>query len=167
LKYFRLSVYWDESCRLSFSTRRPLDRSWVQVITGAGLFPSPKSTSVIGGQQMQIRLLSIGGKSLVGFLCLLLLAGCYYYRAQGPGAAGRGVTDYEGEVVWSLAWGLVQTNPRVANCQGQALAEVRTTNNFGYVLLTVVTLGFVSPQRVDWRCASPTPSEGGLRVPSR
>ena len=116
---------------------------------------------------MQIRLLSIGGKSLVGFLSLLLLSGCYYYRAQAPGAAGRGVTDYEGEVVWSLAWGLAQTNPRVANCQGQALAEVRTTNNFGYVLLTVVTLGFVSPQRVDWRCASPTPSEGGLRVPSR
>jgi hypothetical protein len=98
---------------------------------------------------------------------VLLLSGCYYYRAQVPGAAGRGVTDYEGEVVWSLAWGLAQTNPRIANCQGQALAEVRTTNNFGYVLLTVVTLGFVSPQRIDWRCASPTPSEGGLRVPSR
>ena len=76
---------------------------------------------------MQIRFLAIGGKSLVGFLCVLLLSGCYYYRAQVPGAAGRGVTDYESEVVWSLAWGLARTNPRVANCQGQALAEVRTT----------------------------------------
>ena len=116
---------------------------------------------------MRIRLGSIGGKALVGGICLLLLSGCYYYRAQAPGAAGRGVTDYEGEVVWSLAWGLAQTNPRVANCQGQALAEVRNTNNFGYVLLTVVTLGFVSPQRVDWRCASPTPSPGELRIPGR
>lgn len=91
---------------------------------------------------MQTRLLSIDGKS-------------------------RGVADHEGEVVWSLARDLVQTNPRVANCQGQALAEVRNTTNLGYVLLTVVILGFVSPQRIDWRCASPTPSEGGLRVPSR
>ena len=116
---------------------------------------------------MRIHIGSIGGKSLVGVFCLLLLSGCYYYRAQAPGAAGRGVTDYEGEVVWSLAWGLAQTNPRVANCQGQALAEVRNTSNFGYALLTVITLGFVSPQRVDWRCAAPTPSGGGLRVPGR
>ena len=124
-----------------------------------------KSAVQIKGKYMQTDLISIGVKSFIGFLCLALLSSCYYYRAQAPGAAGRGVTDYEGEVVWSLAWGLAQTHPHVANCQGQGLAEVRNTNNFGYVLLTVITLGFVSPQRVDWRCTSPTPSEGELRVP--
>jgi hypothetical protein len=93
----------------------------------------------------------------------VLATGCYYYRAQAPGAAGVGVTEYQGEVVWSLFWGLVQENPQITNCQGQGLSEVRNTTNFGFALLTVATLGIASPQRVEWKCAPATPSAGGLR----
>ena len=96
-------------------------------------------------------------------LCAMLTAGCYYYRAQVPGAPGVGVTEYKGEVVWSLFWGLVQENPRITNCRGQGLSEVRNTTNFGFALLTVASLGIASPQRVEWKCAPPTPSPGGLR----
>jgi hypothetical protein len=100
---------------------------------------------------------------VAALLCGVLITGCYHYRAQAPGAAGIGSTEYNGEVIWSLAWGLVQENPRITNCQGQALSEVRQTTNFGFVLLTVLTLGFASPQQVEWKCGPATPSEGNLR----
>jgi hypothetical protein len=39
---------------------------------------------------------------------------------------------------------------------------VTVRDNLGFALLTVVSLGIVSPKRVEWSCATPTPSEGGL-----
>ncbi len=76
-----------------------------------------------------------------------------------------GVTQPKGEVVWSIAWGIVQQQPTVDNCNEQALAEVHTSTNFAFVLLTVVSLGFASPQRVEWTCAPPTPTVGDLGAP--
>jgi len=99
-------------------------------------------------------------------LCLALASACYHYRAQPLGVAGAPATEYTGEVVWSLVWGLVQENPRIDNCQGQGLAEVRVTSNFGFALLTVVTLGLAAPAKVEWRCAKPKPPTGVIRVPA-
>jgi hypothetical protein len=90
---------------------------------------------------------------MAALLCLSLTSACAHYRVQVPGAAGVGATEPEGEVLWSLAWGVVQEEPTVDNCQGRALAEVHQSTNLGFALITVATLGFASPQRVEWRCA--------------
>ena len=94
---------------------------------------------------------------------LTVAAACYHYRVAAPGPVSPGVTEPKGEVLWSFVWGLIQEYPRVDNCQGQGMAEVRASTNLGFVLLTVVTLGLASPMQVEWRCAPPTPPEG--RIP--
>lgn len=94
---------------------------------------------------------------------LTVAAACYQYRVAAPGPVSPGVTEPKGEVLWSFIWGLVQEYPRVDNCQGQGMAEVKASTNLGFVLLTVVTLGLASPMQVEWRCAPPTPPEG--RIP--
>ncbi len=92
---------------------------------------------------------------------------CYHYRAIPQqqasdtavgGARGLG-TELEGEIVWALAWGLVQEAPRIDNCEGQDLAEVEVTSNLGFALLTIMTLGFVAPVKVEWRCGKPAPTD--------
>ena len=92
----------------------------------------------------------------------LLTTGCYHYRTEAPGGASIPGTDYEGEVVWSLVWGLVQENPSITTCNNQPLSEVRMTSNFGFSLLTILSLGFASPALVEWKCAKPRPGTGTL-----
>jgi hypothetical protein len=99
---------------------------------------------------------------VAALLFLTLAPGCAHYRVQAPGAAGAGATEPEGEVLWSLAWGIVQEQPRVDNCQDQALAEVTQSTNLGFALVSVLTLGIAMPQRVEWRCAKAQPTEGDL-----
>lgn len=96
---------------------------------------------------------------------LLLLAslgpGCvYHYRVHAP--EHTGATQPKGEVVWSLFWGLVQETPNVDNCNHQGLAEVHQTSNFGFALITVLSLGFASPQKVEWICDTPHALPGTL-----
>lgn len=90
-------------------------------------------------------------------LCLISAQGCYTYRLQAPGQYGVAV---KGEVVWSFAWGLIQEQPRIDNCNNQAMAEVTVRSNLAFELITVATLGFASPKKVEWKCAPPQPSEG-------
>lgn len=103
---------------------------------------------------------------LVLMTTLVIGQACYHYRAvpvepmteDEPGGAPAAATEYESETVWALAWGLVQQRPDIDNCEGQGLAEARVTTNLGYALLTIATLGFASPARVEWKCAKATPS---------
>ncbi|RKG97596.1 hypothetical protein D7V97_34115 [Corallococcus sp. CA053C] len=103
-----------------------------------------------------------GSWRLAAVLCLTLSSACAHYRVQAPGHAGAPATEPEKEVLWSLAWGLVQEKPTVDNCQGQALAEVTQSTNLGFALISVVTLGIAMPQQVEWRCAKAQPSPGEL-----
>ncbi|MFQ5961396.1 MAG: hypothetical protein ACE5MG_08350 [Candidatus Methylomirabilales bacterium] len=93
-------------------------------------------------------------------LCSISAQGCYTYRAHAPGYPGVAEGS---EVVWSFAWGLAQELPTIDNCNNQALAEVTMRSNFAFALLTVVTLGFASPQKVEWKCARATPPPGEFR----
>jgi hypothetical protein len=54
----------------------------------------------------------------------------------------------------------VQQDVRPDNCAANAVEEVTVSTNFAFDLLTVVSLGTVSPATVEWRCAKPCP--GGL-----
>jgi len=107
-------------------------------------------------------------------LCCLAAAGCYHYRAGvSEAAAPRRTTYYIGEVVWSLAWGMVQETPEV-NCDVPLggtdtlklpVAEVRVSTNLGFILVTVATLGFAAPARVEWKCSNEKPKDEILRLP--
>jgi hypothetical protein len=107
--------------------------------------------------------------------CLLSATGCYHYRAAVSEAAAPRATDhYTGEVVWSLAWGMVQETP-IVNCDipprvgtdtlKLPVAEVRVSTNLGFVLVTLATLGFAAPARVEWKCAKEKPTPGLITVP--
>ena len=94
-------------------------------------------------------------------VALVLLAGCWYHRLEVSSPVAK-ATEYKGAVAWSLFWGAVQNDPLPDNCNGQALAEVRVSSNVGFALLTVVTLGLVAPERVEWKCAKATPAPGNI-----
>jgi len=97
-------------------------------------------------------------------LCLLLVtaaiiagSGCYHTRVF---TTGQPATAYTQQTVHSLFWGLVQQNvepPTTNNCVSNSMQEVRVTTNFGYAVLTVVTLGIWSPMEIEWRCAKQPP----------
>ena len=86
---------------------------------------------------------------------IIALTGCYHYRVlntnDDPG------TEYRDTVVRSYLWGLVNKPQdfHVPNCNADsctALNEVVFSKNFGQAFLTVITLGIVSPVKVQWRC---------------
>lgn len=102
-------------------------------------------------------------KPLLVFIALFISPGCYQYRVLNKSTDPS--TEYQKKVLWSSFWGLVN-KPRdfvVPNCDStSAIDEVQFQTNFGYNVLTVVTLGIVSPVKVRWKCHKPCPREGPL-----
>ena len=47
------------------------------------------------------------------------------------------------------------------NCESNALDEVRVSTNFGFALVTVLSLGIWQPIEVNWRCAEAADSGSG------
>jgi hypothetical protein len=97
-------------------------------------------------------------------LCLSFLlgvqTGCYHYRVYGEevpvGSEAKRAT------LWSSLWGTRQQNINTdQTCVNNPTAEVTMSSNFGYALLTVLSLGFVSPIDVAWKCAKDRPTGGG------
>lgn len=98
---------------------------------------------------------------VVAILAPLVIASCYSYRTHAPGYPG--VTE-GGATVGSYLWGIFNNEPKV-ECNNQALAEVTVVDNFGYTLLTVVTLGIVNLKQVEWKCARAATTTGGFDTP--
>jgi Bor protein len=98
-----------------------------------------------------------------GCSLLLSLDGCFHYRLAPVSPDGEALppaTEPQSETVWSFAWGLAQPTVQPANCMGNGAAEVTTTTNLGFALLTVITIGLVAPAEVEWRCARDAPAAG-------
>lgn len=93
----------------------------------------------------------------------LVLTSCYHYRTHAPGYPG--VTEGGGKTTGSYLWGIFNEEPQV-DCNDQALAEVTVVDNFGYTLLTVVTLGIVNLKQIEWKCARANPTTGGFDTPA-
>lgn len=64
--------------------------------------------------------------------------------------------------VWSFAWG-IPTVPRVSVCNGGSVGAVTVRDLPHYFVLSLVTLGAVSPRQVRWQCAAPKPPSGEYR----
>ena len=65
---------------------------------------------------------------------------------------------------WSFAWGLIQPKDIDPKCDKRFnhLNKVAVKTNFGFALITVLTLGIAMPQQVEWCCAPYTPPPGTL-----
>jgi hypothetical protein len=76
------------------------------------------------------------------------------------------VTEWRGQTVHSLFWGLIKSRDLTAQdcAPSNGLDIARNTSNFGFALITVVTLGIWSPTRLEWRCAR-LPSGGNGDMP--
>lgn len=108
-------------------------------------------------------------------LVVLQLAGtgCYRYHLLVP-EPDPVVTSCR-RTVHTLAWGLITRDTRTTHCetavpdtvasacrQSNAIDQVRVSSNFGFTLLTVVTLGFWSPVELRWHCAKPQEGPGEI-----
>ena len=115
------------------------------------------------------------GKVLsVGLLALQLVTGaCYRVHLLAPDPDP--IVTACRRTVHTLAWGLVTRDTRSTHCesavpdtvataceQSNAIAQVRVSTNFGFTLLTVVTLGFWSPIQLEWHCAKPVEAPGEI-----
>jgi hypothetical protein len=74
-------------------------------------------------------------------------------------------TEWESKTLKSLAWGLWRQDLPVRNCRlanGQRLGieEIRIGRSLAQLFITFLTLGFVAPTTVSWRCCRP-PSQSG------
>jgi hypothetical protein len=95
----------------------------------------------------------------------VMLSSCYSYRIATHAQAG---TEASKPIrVNSFFWGLVQSPKEIRTpiCDSlgvNGVAEVTVKNNFGYSLITVVTLGIWCPVKLQWKCSKPCQKTGDL-----
>ena len=91
-------------------------------------------------------------------IAVCVLNSCYSYRVATQALPGTEFTKVV--TAHSLFWGLLQ-NPReihtpICDSLGvNGLAVVTMKTNFGYALITVITLGIWSPVKVEYKCSKP------------
>jgi hypothetical protein len=93
----------------------------------------------------------------------LAAAGCSTTTVSVPNPDP--VTEYRehNTTAHTFFWGLVQDPQTVvaANCESNSLDNVRVSTNYGFALVTVLSLGIWSPLEVNWRCAEAPDSGSG------
>jgi hypothetical protein len=116
-------------------------------------------------------------KVTIAVLSIAAAPACYQYRQQAQGITpasdcpdfSRGCSTtplnnrYKGYTVADSTKDMQR--PPEERCGPTGLSEVTVRDCPHYFLLTLVTLGFASPMRVEWKCARPNPEEGDLLVP--
>jgi hypothetical protein len=102
-----------------------------------------------------------------GALILAMAAGvtgCAQYRQRAIGVTpATDCPDYSrgcSKTVWNIAWGLTQIGSDSVTCGNGGLSEVTVRDAPDLFLLTWITLGFVAPKRLEWKCGRPQ-TEGG------
>jgi hypothetical protein len=94
-----------------------------------------------------------------------LFSSCYTYRvathAQGGTVVSKTLTAH------SFFWGIVQKpaqihTPVCDSLKVLGMSEVTVKNNFGYALITVITLGIWCPMKLEWRCSVPCSTIGSF-----
>ena len=93
---------------------------------------------------------------------LLLLESCAYHRlaVKNPNPADQ---YYHPVKSTALAWGAAEELKIAEKCETDLLSEVRVRTSLGQALITVLTLGFVQPARVDYRCSKAPTAEGEIK----
>jgi hypothetical protein len=101
---------------------------------------------------------------LVFLVCGTLFTNCYSYRIATHAQPG---TEFQTRTAHSFFWGLVQSPKEIStpicdslNVNGVSVVQVQS--NFGYSLITVLTLGIWSPMKLQWKCGKPCQVSGHL-----
>lgn len=102
-------------------------------------------------------------RNLFLIVTMLSVQSCYQYRVLNTN--NDPATEYRKTMMWSYAWGLVN-KPKdfhIPNCNNNnAIDEVLFKKKFSHSVLTLFTLGIVSPVEIRWRCHKPCQRIGGL-----
>ncbi len=97
--------------------------------------------------------------TLVVAWAALASSGCATNRISQPDRWAH-ATFPERETVWTFFWGAIQQDVHPPNCRGPGLSEVTVKGNFGYALISVLSLGTAMPVTIEWRCAKDSPTGG-------
>ena len=93
---------------------------------------------------------------------LMLLESCAYHRlaVKNPNPADQ---TYHPVNSTALAFGAAEELKIAEKCETDLLAEVRVRTSLGQALITVLTLGFVQPSRVEYRCSKAPTAKGEIK----
>ena len=91
------------------------------------------------------------------FLPFLLFSnfGCYQYKLLQTDASTS--TLSETKQVYSYFWGIRSPRIETTNCGTNGFDRVVVRTSVGNSLVTILTLGIVSPMKVQWECAKDPP----------
>jgi hypothetical protein len=83
---------------------------------------------------------------------MAMLHGCAYHRltVAVPNSADQYYHPVSSNAV---GWGISEETRIADKCATNALSEVRVRTSLGQALVTVLTLGFLQPAKVEYRCS--------------
>jgi hypothetical protein len=101
-------------------------------------------------------------------LVLLLLESCAVsdtvvsrHTSDQPARARH--LSHVGSTHWSYLWGILKAEDWDAGCQsGSDMTRVRVKTNPLFITVSLLSLGLVIPQRLEWDCAPPSRSPGKI-----
>lgn len=87
------------------------------------------------------------------FSSCMFLQSCYQYKII-PKNVMPATEESQKKTVCELFWGLAH-EPTITpqDCHGNGVTNVRVKTNFGFILISTLTLGIVVPVTVQWQCA--------------
>lgn len=100
-------------------------------------------------------------RSFLLLASLLMLQSCAYHRLVVPNPNPADQT-YHPVSSTALGWGAIEEQKVAEKCTTDLLSEVRVRTSFEQALITVLTLGFVQPARVEYRCSKRPTEEGTI-----
>ncbi len=84
-----------------------------------------------------------------------------HYNSDQPARAKH--LSHVGKTHWSFFWGLLKQGDWPAGCQqGSNMSKVSVKTNPGFVIISVVSLGIVVPQKLEWDCGPPSRGTGEI-----
>ena len=88
---------------------------------------------------------------------LIVFSSCYNYRIATQAQEGSEINRARSD---GFFWGLAHKPPSIRtplcdSLESNGMSQVTMKSNFGYSLITVLTLGIWSPMKVEWKCGKP------------
>ena len=89
---------------------------------------------------------------------IIFCSSCYSYKVATHAQAGSEMS--KPVTANAFFWGLIQKPAQIHTpvCDSlgvNGMSEVTVKTNFGYALITVVTLGIWCPVQIQWKCSKP------------
>ena len=63
---------------------------------------------------------------------------------------------------WPLLWGVLQPKDHKVDDKCSCICQVESKTNIGFILLSAVTLGIVTPMRMEYQCCAYDPGNSKI-----